>query len=121
MLARREAFRNETDPVKPALARYRTEIANVATADPVLISGRAAWRRLAKIYQALPEGGDLCSELAAWRARGYDRATVDAASDESHAIFATSGRGWGRKTAAAADRMRELGVPEELAKRFEDG
>ena len=68
---------------------------------------------------ALPPRGDVCADLAAWRRDGYPLRTVRAAAAEYRSIFAAFGRGFQRKVAAAADRMRELGVSEEDAKRFE--
>ena len=117
--AMRDEFRKAGDALEPALAAFRTEIANVQTRDPALISGRAAWRRLAKAYMALPPRGDVCADLAAWRRDGYPLRTVRAATAEYRSIFAAFGRGFERKAAAAADRMRELGISEEDAKAFE--
>ncbi len=117
--ALRDEFRQSGDALEPALAAFRTEIANAQTRDPALIRGRASWRRLAKAYMALPPRGDVCADLAAWRRDGYPLRTVRAAAAEYRSIFAAFGRGFGRKVTAAADRMRELGVSEEDAKRFE--
>ena len=72
--AMRDEFRKSGDALEPALAAFRTEIANVQTRDPALISGRAAWRRLAKAYMALPPRGDVCADLAAWRRDGLSAA-----------------------------------------------
>jgi hypothetical protein len=117
--ALRDELREAGDAIEPALASFRTEIANVQTRDPALISGRAAWRRLARAYMALPPRGDVCADLAAWRRAGYPLRTVRAATAEYRSVFAASGRGLERKSARAADRMRELGVSEEDAKAFE--
>ena len=117
--ALRDELRQSGDALEPALAAFRTEIANAQTRDPALIRGRASWRRLAKAYMALPPRGDVCADLAAWRRDGYPLRTVRAAAAEYRSIFAAFGRGFGRKVAAAADRMRELGISEEDAKRFE--
>jgi hypothetical protein len=117
--ALRDELREAGDAIEPALASFRTEIANAQTRDPALISGRAAWRRLAKAYMALPLRGDVCADLAAWRRDGYPLRTVRAATAEYHSIFAASGRGFERKSARAADRMRELGISEEDAEAFE--
>ena len=68
---------------------------------------------------ALPPRGDVCADLAAWRRAGYPLRAVRAATTEYRSIFAASGRGFQRKSAAAADRMRELGVSDEDAKVFE--
>jgi hypothetical protein len=115
----RDEFRKAGDALEPALAAFRTEIASAQTLDPLLISGRAAWRRIAKAYMALPPRGDVCADLAAWRRDGYPLRTVRAAAAEYRSIFAAFGRGFQRKVAAAADRMRELGVSEQDAKAFE--
>ena len=117
--ALRDEFRQSGDALEPALAAFRTELANAQTSDPALIRGRAAWRRLAKAYMALPPRGDVCADLAAWRRDGYPLRTVRAAAAEYRSIFVAFGRGFQRKVAAAADRMRELGVSDEDAKRFE--
>lgn len=119
VLVRREALRHDAEAMEPAFARFRSEIAQVVTHDAALISGRAAWRRIAKAHQALPPGRDFCAEVTAWRRRGYDMATIHAAYAEFHTIVAAFGPGPSRKVAAAADRMRELGVSEQLANRFE--
>jgi hypothetical protein len=114
-----QEFRHGADVLRDALARFRNEIAAANTQDPALISGRAAYRRLAKAYMALPAGGDVCDDLAAWRRTVYDRATIRRAQAEYRTVFAASGRGFQRKIAAAADRMRALGISEQDASRFE--
>ena len=68
---------------------------------------------------ALPPRGDVCADLAAWRRDGYPLRTVRAAAAEYRSVFAAFGRGFQRKVAAAADRMRELGVSERDADAFE--
>jgi hypothetical protein len=117
--AARDEFRQAADALRPALARFRTDLANAQTLDPLLISGRAAWRRAAKAYMALPPRGDVCADLAAWRRAGYPLSTVRAARAEYRTVFGAIGRGFARKIAAAADRMRELGISEQDAKAFE--
>ena len=68
---------------------------------------------------SLPRPTDLCGELAAWRRSGYDPAVARAARVDYRRIRAASGPGYQRKIAAAADRMRALGVSEQDAQRFE--
>jgi hypothetical protein len=114
-----EELRHAADKLRDALLRFRDELAAAVTQDRALISGRAAWRRLAKAYGALPAGGDLCEDVKAWRRTGYDRATIRRAQAEYRPVFAAFGRGMQRKIAAAADRMRELGISEQDAKVFE--
>jgi hypothetical protein len=117
--ALRDEFRKGADALRSAVAAFRTDLANAQTRDPVLISGRAAWRRAAKSYAALPPRGDVCDDLAAWRRAGYPLRTVRAARAEYRTVIAATGRGFQRKIAAAADRMRELGISEQDAKVFE--
>jgi hypothetical protein len=114
-----EELRHAADPLRDALLRFRNELAAALTQDRALISGRAAWRRLAKAYGALPPGGDPCEDVAAWRRTGYDRATIRRAQAEYRTVYAAFGRGMQRKVGAAADRMRELGISEHDARVFE--
>jgi hypothetical protein len=118
-LVLRQVLRQESKRLESVLVPVLRELAAAATRDPALLSGRAAWRRFAKAYMALPRPVDLCAELAAWRRGGYDPAVPRAARVDYRRIRAASGAGFGRKIAAAADRMRELGVAEADAQRFE--
>ena len=104
--------------VKPALRAFRSELANVATADPALISGRAAWRSTGRSVEAAPDPGDLCAELAAWRRAGYPRSVVRKAERDFARLGETEGASVSRKQDAAVARMVELGVPREEAGLF---
>ena len=114
-----QVLRQEAKRVEPVLRQFRSELAMPFTRDRALIRGRAAWRRFAKAYMSLPRPTDLCGELAAWRRSGYDPAVARAARVDYRRIRAASGPGYQRKIAAAADRMRALGVSEQDAQRFE--
>lgn len=103
--------------VKPATRALRSELADVATADPVLISGRAAWRANGRGIERAPAPADLCAKLAAWRRAGYPRATVRQTIRDFESL-GEPGDSVGRKLEAAADRMVELGVPREEARLF---
>jgi hypothetical protein len=118
-LVLRQVLRQEAKRVEPVLRQFRSELAGPFTRDRALISGRAAWRRFAKAYMGLPRPTDLCGELAAWRRDGYDPAVPRAARVDYRRIRAASGPGFQRKVAAAADRMRALGVSEQDAQVFE--
>ncbi len=101
------------------LGRLRTDLANVQTRDPALLSGRAAWRQIARAFMALPATGDSCAELRAWLRAGAPRSEGREARAEVEVIERLARR-FERKVEAAADRMIELGVPEEQADTFRD-
>jgi hypothetical protein len=106
--------------IKPALNTLRSELANVPTADPALISGRAAWRSTGRSVEAAPEPGDLCAELRAWRRAGYPDSTVRKVTRQFVHLADTEGASVARKQNAAVDRMVELGVPRAEARLFAD-
>ena len=113
------AIRTFADRIKPAFAQFRTDLANILTRDPALISGRAAMRRIGRAYAALPPAGDLCADLRAWRKAGYPRAAGRRAMSEIDHLLGAITRGALRKISAAADRMRALGVSPEQADAWE--
>ncbi len=105
-------------PSVPAFERFVAELARVPVADPALRSGRAAWRRRAADLAALaPVPADLCAQIARWRKAGYARSArpaLDTGPIERLAEADTRDR----KLAAAARRLRELGVARGTAERF---
>lgn len=103
--------------VSAATRAMRSELANVATADPALISGRAAWRAEGRSLERLPAPGDLCAELASWRRAGYPEATVRKTLRAFESLDEPV-EGSGRKLRAAVERMVQLGVPREQAELF---
>lgn len=103
--------------VTPAIQAFRSELAQVLTADPVLISGRAAWRARGRSIEAVPEPEDLCAKLAAWRRAGYPQSTVRETMRDLVSL-AASGPSVERKLEAAAKRLISLGVPREEARLF---
>ncbi len=100
------------------LRSFRSALANVVTADPALISGRAAVRQLGRRIDALPAPGRFCAELRAWKRAGYPRATVRKAEAELNEAAGAFSRGIVRKLVATAMRMRELGVSKQGAEAF---
>jgi hypothetical protein len=96
---------------KPAMRTFRSELANVTTADRALISGRAAWRFDGRVIERASEPGDLCAELAEWRRTGYPRSTVREALRFLRSAGEGAGRAASRKREAAVKRMVQLGVP----------
>jgi hypothetical protein len=110
----RLVFRQLREP----LQSFRTDLANVATADPVLISGRAAVRRMGRRLDALPAPGRFCPALRAWRRAGYPRSAVRKAEAELRATASVVSPGIVRKLEATAMRLRELGVSRADAEAF---
>jgi hypothetical protein len=104
--------------IKPPLRALRSELANVPTADPALISGRAAWRSTGRSVESAPEPGDLCAELRSWRRAGYPRSTVREVTRRFDRLGDSEGGSVSRKQDAAVDRMVELGVPRAEAELF---
>jgi hypothetical protein len=100
------------------LAAFRTELANVATADPVLISGRAAVRRIGRGFDAAPAPGNFCAELRAWRRAGFPHSATRKAEAALREVVSAMSRGIMRKLEATAMRMRELGVSKRDAEAF---
>ena len=107
--------------IRGPLRAFRTELALVPTADPVLISGRAAVRRLGRAVDAVPAPGRFCAELRAWKRAGYPRSTTRAAEKALDQTVAAVTRGLLRKLDETAQRLRELGVSREDAAAFGGG
>ncbi len=53
-------FRLVADSLREPLRQLRTDLANAQTRDPVLLSGRAAWRQAGRAMAALPVAEDPC-------------------------------------------------------------
>lgn len=104
--------RDFLDRIRPAVKQLRSDIANAQTADPVLISGRASVRRIARAVDALPAGeADPCAAYEAYVEAGYPRGPAREARALERRLTEIVTRGIKRKIGAAADRMVELGVP----------
>ncbi|MEA2177070.1 MAG: hypothetical protein QOG77_367 [Solirubrobacteraceae bacterium] len=106
-------------PVAAPLQTFQAELDRIATADPGLRGGRAAWRSSVALYlQVRPLPADLCARLGRWRSAGYAAASrpdlqpaaVRRILDGSGAVDA--------KLHVAAARMVELGIPAHQARRF---
>jgi hypothetical protein len=107
--------------MKLALRDFRTELANVPTLDPALISGRAAVRRMGRAWDAVAAPGNLCKRLRRWRRAGFPKAAGRAAEREVERFFGVLEGETLRRLEAAAARMRELGVSAEDAAHFGGG
>jgi hypothetical protein len=101
------------------LATYQAELDRIATDDPALRSGRAAWRASMALYrQVRPLPADLCTRLDGWRAAGYAPvARPDLQPASVRAVLAGT-RTIDRKLDAATVRLIELGATPGQARRF---
>ena len=108
------------DGLRPALMRFRTEIAAAQTADPVLRSGRAAGRRIARTAdEVIPAGeADPCAAYEAYARAGYPEGPARAARALDRRLEEIATARTRRKIHAAAERMRELGVSRADARAF---
>ena len=108
------------DGLRPALMRFRTDIAGAQTFDLVLRSGRAAGRRIARTLDAVVPPGepDPCAAYEAYAKAGYPAGPAREARAIEQRLEEIDTRRIDRKIRAAADRMRELGVSRADARAF---
>lgn len=112
-------LRDLLDDLKPHVLRLRSELAQAQTAEPALISGRAALRRLGKELAALPaEEPDACAAYRAYAKAGYPRGPARDARALSDRLDHILTPGMERRIRAAAERMRALGVSPADAQAF---
>lgn len=105
--------------LKPAVFRLRSELAQAQTADPALISGRAALRRLGKEIAAIPPGeADPCAAYDAYADAGYPRGPAREARALQRSLDVLLTPGMERRIDAAADRMEALGISRADAEAF---
>jgi hypothetical protein len=106
-------------PVGPQLAAYQAQLDRIPTTDPVLRSGRAAWRSSMVLYaQVRPLPSDLCARLDGWRAAGYARAARPELQPKAVQAVLSGTRTIDRKLDAAVVRLRVLGATAGQARRF---
>ncbi len=106
-------------PVAQELQTFQAQLDGIATADPVLRSGRAAWRASVGLYvRVRPLPADLCAQLTRWRRAGYAAAArPQLQPPEVRRILEGSGT-VDAKLQLAAARMVTFGVTEGQARRF---
>jgi hypothetical protein len=108
----------------PALLEFSLALHAVDTADPVLRSGRTAWRRMRRLLarMAARPAVDLCAELRRWARAGYEPiAAVRDARRAWRVLRAFDGNGFERRVHRAAARLRRLGVPRDESYAFTGG
>jgi hypothetical protein len=105
--------------LEPAVQRARGAFADVRTADPLLISGRASVRQILRKLAAFPAPEpDPCAAYAAYARAGYPRRPAREARALQRRLESLASRGMKRKVDAATDRMVQLGVTEDDADAF---
>jgi hypothetical protein len=100
--------------LQAAVARARSEIGDVRTADPVLLSGRASARQILRKLAAFPAPEpDPCAAYRAYARAGYPRGPAREARGLERGLDTLATLGMKRKIDATVERMYELGVPED--------
>ena len=107
-------------PSMPVLRQIVADLDAIPTRDPVLKSGRAAWREIVASFGLFPILDKPCEQLEAWAASGWK---ASARPDFDFAAFEKlagedSFEGADAKLERAARRMRQLGVSKGDAERF---
>jgi hypothetical protein len=106
-------------PAAEPLQRFQAELDAVETADPLLRSGRAAWRASVGLYaQVRPLPADLCAQLGAWRRAGYAVSAKPSLQPQAVRRILDGSGTVDAKLHLAAARMVALGVTDGQARRF---
>lgn len=112
-------IRDLIDDLKPAMLQARSDLANTQTADPVLISGRAAVRQILRAVGAFPAPeADPCGAYEAYVRAGYPPGPAREARAWDRQLSTLANRQKKRKILAAGDRMEALGVSRADADAF---
>jgi hypothetical protein len=106
-------------PVAQELRTFQAELDRIPTADPLLRSGRAAWRSSVALYvRVRPLPADLCAQLTRWRQAGYAAAARPMLQPEEVRRILEGSGSVDAKLHLAAGRLVALGVTEGQARRF---
>ena len=110
------------EPARPVLHQIVGDLEAIPTRDPILRSGRAAWRVVVQYFDRFPRIEAPCEQLERWAGSGW---RASARPDFDFAAFEQliEGEDVGietaeRKLQRAARRLRRLGVSKGDAKRF---
>jgi hypothetical protein len=113
-----------TRAVAPALTQASNDLHAVQTTDPILQSGRTAWRRLRRTYAGfaeLPAAG-VCSQLRAYVRNGYRHTPATRRTMRAfHAMMAWDTADMDRRMEETVRRMVVLGIPAAEAEAFAGG
>ena len=107
-------------PSLPVLDQIVAELGAIPTRDPILKSGRAAWREVVVSFRAFPTVEKPCEQLEAWADAGWKasaRPKFDFAGFERQ-LDEVDDENIEGKFERAARRMRQLGVSKGDAERF---
>lgn len=107
----------------PGLQRFVTKLDRIRTADPVLRSARAGWRRYVAdqaVILAVPIPRDLCARLEAWVDAGAPGVLLPELDVQAAGAVLAAGGGSRQegRIARGAARLVALGAPRLRARRF---
>ena len=105
---------------KPVLDQIVADLEAIPTRDPILRSGRAAWRDTVRALDAFPAVERPCEQLERWARSGWRKSSRPALDFEALKGEIEDDRSAenDRKLARAARRLRQLGVSAGDASRF---
>jgi hypothetical protein len=105
----------EFDPLKRSFTAFAGKLETVPMRDPVLRSGRAAWRDLAvHVARFARPPADFCTQLDAWRKAGYPKASRPRIDDPAVDWLVENLDRVDAKLERSGRRLRELGVSKRL-------
>jgi hypothetical protein len=107
-------------PSKPVLRQIVDDLDAIPTNDPVLRSGRAAWRRIVELIHQTPVLEKPCEQLEAWARSGWKASARPKMDFEAFGelLEDLDSDALERKIERAARRLRRLGVSKGAAERF---
>jgi hypothetical protein len=112
------AFEMLVVPLQNGMNQFVAELDQVPMRDPVLRSGRAGWRVVARDFGAFaPPPTNICAQLDAWRQAGYPAASRPSVDDPALGALLDDDSGLdgaSKKIARAGRRLRELGVSKRV-------
>jgi hypothetical protein len=110
----------QVQPIAAAVTDYSATLDGIRLRDRRLRSARAVFRSQARVIRTLQAPpADICTQLGAWRDRGYPTAGAPKLDDPAlAALFASGDDSAAKKIARAARRLRALGVSRRVVRIF---
>jgi hypothetical protein len=107
-------------PTKPVLQQIVDDLDAIPTRDPILRSGRAAWRSVVGLVSRFPTVDKPCEQIEAWANAGWRASARPDFDFEGFEKLLEEGddKALERKLDRAARRLRQLGVSKGAAERF---
>lgn len=102
----------------PPMQQMVRDLDAIPTSDIALRRGRAAWRKSAALFAALPRLDDPCAQLEAWADAKWREAAAPKVTVADFERFTQAGASLERKFKGAVKRLRTLGISRGAAERF---